>query len=100
MNIVIFGGSFDPVHLGHIKIALHVAEEYNATVYFVPAKISIWKSESVSIKDKLAMLHLVIDEHPSLKIDEFELNRPEETTYSIETVRYFKRNFLAIRFIS
>lgn len=93
MNIVIFGGSFDPVHLGHIKIAQFVAEEYNATVYFVPAKISVWKSESVSIKDKLAMLHLVIDDHPMLKIDEFELNRPEETTYSIETVRYFKKKF-------
>lgn len=93
MNIVIFGGSFDPVHLGHVKIASHVAEEYNATVYFVPAKISVWKHESVSIEDKLNMIKLAISDNPSLKIDEFELNREEETTYSIETVRYFKNKF-------
>ena len=93
MNIVIFGGSFDPVHLGHVKIASHVASEYNATVYFVPAKISVWKHESVSIEDKLNMLRLAIGDNPSLKIDEFELNREEETTYSIETVRYFKKKF-------
>lgn len=93
MNIVIFGGSFDPVHLGHIKIASYVAEAYNATIYFVPAKISVWKHASVSIKDKLNMLKLVTNDNPAFKIDEFELNRPDETTYSIETVRYFKKKF-------
>ena len=93
MNIVIFGGSFDPVHLGHVKMASFVAEEYNADVYFVPAKLSVWKSESVSIKDKLAMLRLALQGHPRLKIDEFELNREEEQTYSIYTVRYFKEKF-------
>ena len=93
MNIVIFGGSFDPIHLGHVKIALRVAEAYNATVYFVPAKISVWKHESVSIEDKLEMIKIAIHGHPQLKIDEFELNRPNETTYSIETVRYFKQKY-------
>ena len=93
MNIVIFGGSFDPVHLGHVKIASRVAERYDATVYFVPAKISVWKHESVSIEDKLNMLKLAIGDNPRLKIDEFELKRKEETTYSIETVRYFKNKY-------
>lgn len=93
MNIVIFGGSFDPVHIGHIKIANYVAEVYNATIYFVPAKISVWKTESVSIEDKLNMLKLATKDNPSFKIEEFELNRPEEQTYSIETVRYFKKKF-------
>ena len=93
MNIVIFGGSFDPVHLGHVKMASYVAEEYNADVYFVPAKISVWKSESVSINDKLNMLRLAIEGNPRLKIDEFELRRKEDTTYSITTVRYFKEKF-------
>ncbi|MCR4879753.1 MAG: nicotinate (nicotinamide) nucleotide adenylyltransferase [Bacilli bacterium] len=93
MNIIIFGGSFDPVHLGHVKIASYVAERYDATLYFVPAKISVWKHESVSIEDKLNMLKLAIGNNPRLKIDEFELNRPDETTYSIETVRYFKKKF-------
>ena len=93
MNIVIFGGSFDPVHLGHVKMAAYVAEEYNADVYFVPAKISVWKTASVSIEDKLNMLKLAIQDNPRLKIDEFELNRKEEQTYSITTVKYFKEKF-------
>lgn len=93
MNIVIFGGSFDPVHLGHLKMAAYVSEEYNADVYFVPAKVSVWKSESVSIQDKLAMLRLALEGYPRLKIDEFELNRPEPQTYSITTVRYFREKF-------
>ena len=92
-NIVIFGGSFDPVHLGHVKMAAYVSEVYNADIYFVPAKVSVWKSESVSIEDKLAMLKIALKDYPRLMIDEFELNREEKQTRSIITVRYFKEKF-------
>lgn len=92
-NIVIFGGSFDPIHLGHLKMALNVSEMYNADVYFVPAKVSIWKNESASKEDKLAMIKLTIEGYPRLKIDEFELNRPDPQTHSVITVRYFKEKY-------
>lgn len=92
-NIVIFGGSFDPVHIGHVKMANNVSEIYNADVYFVPAKVSIWKNASASKEDKLAMIRLAIENYPRLKIDEFELNRPDPQTYSIITVRYFKEKY-------
>ena len=93
MNIIIFGGSFDPIHIGHIKMAERAAKQYNATVYFVPSPIGVWKSESVSKSDKLNMLKLAIEGHEDFKIDEFELNSGKDTNYSIDTVRYFKTKF-------
>ena len=93
MNIIIFGGSFDPIHIGHIKMASIAAKKYDAIVYFVPSPIGAWKSESASKSDKLAMLKLAIEGHDNFKIDEFELNSGKDTNYSIDTVRYFKKKF-------
>lgn len=93
MNIIIFGGSFDPIHVGHVKIAERAAKEFNATVYFVPSPIGVWKSDSVSKSDKLNMLKLAIEGHDEFKIDEFELNSGKDTNYSIDTVKHFKEVF-------
>ncbi len=93
MNIIIFGGSFDPIHIGHTKMAERAAKIYDASIYFVPSPIGVWKSESVSKSDKLAMLRLAVEGHEEFKIDEFELNSGKETNYSIDTVRYFKNKF-------
>ena len=93
MNIIIFGGSFDPIHIGHTKIAERAALEYQATVYFVPSPIGVWKNESVSKEDKLNMLKLAINGHDNFKIDEFELNSGKDTNYSVDTVRYFAKKF-------
>lgn len=90
MNIVLFGGSFDPIHLGHIRIAEQVASIYDATVLFIPAKIGVWKHESISIDHKLEMLKIALEGHPKLKIDEYEVRSSEPINYSIDTVKHFK----------
>ena len=94
MNIIIFGGSFDPIHIGHLNMARKAAKDFNAVVYLVPSPIGIWKAQSISKTDKLNMLKLAIEGYDELKIDEFELNSGKDTNnYSIDTVEYFVKKF-------
>ena len=93
MNRIIFGGAFDPVHNGHINMALKAAKELDGEVIFVPARISVWKEVSASINDKMNMLRLAIKDKKNLSIDEFELNSEKDVNYSIDTVLYFKEKY-------
>ena len=90
MNRIIFGGAFDPVHSGHINMALKAAKELDGEVIFVPARISVWKEVSAPIEDKMNMLRLAIKDKKGLSIDEFELNSGKDVNYSIDTIRYLK----------
>jgi len=93
-KIGIFGGSFDPVHNGHIKLALLAQKQFNLNdVIFVPAKLAPHKQESfATVKDRLAMLKLALKPHRNFKISSFELNQ-KGTTYTYQTVAHFKKLF-------
>ena len=93
MNIIIFGGAFDPVHNGHINMAISAQKALNGDVFFVPARISVWKNDSVPVEDKINMLRFAIKGKENLFIDEFEINSGKEINYSIDTVLYFKEKF-------
>ena len=93
MNIIIFGGAFDPVHNGHINMAINAQKDLQGEVFFVPAPISVWKNKSVSKEDKINMLKLAIKGYEHFHIDEFELNSGKEVNYSIDTVKYFKNKY-------
>ncbi len=90
-NIILFGGDFNPVHNGHINMAV-AASKYlgEAPVVFIPAKIAIWKDESIDFKHKVNMIRLAIKDIPNMYISEWENENGKERTYSIETVRHFK----------
>ena len=92
MNRVIFGGGFDPVHLGHINMALLARDALNAEVIFVPAKVAIWKNDSIEQEHKLNMLKLAIEDYEGFTIDTFELDSKEQP-YSFETISYFKKKY-------
>lgn len=93
MNIIIFGGAFDPIHNGHINMAIKAQKDLDGEVFFVPAPISVWKNSSVDKEDKINMLKLAIKGHEHFHIDEFELNSGKDVNYSIDTVKYFKKKF-------
>ena len=93
MNRIIFGGAFDPVHNGHINMAIKAAKQLAGEVIFVPAPISVWKESSAPTKDKIAMLQLAIKDYKEFSIDEFEINSGKSVNYSIDTVRYFKEKY-------
>lgn len=95
-RIGIYGGSFDPIHLGHLIIAQTFVEQcFLDKCYLVPTKVSPFKTDSVSFfsdVDRLKMLELSIANNPKFELSTFEINNPE-VSYTINTVNHFKHNF-------
>lgn len=89
MNKIIFGGAFDPIHLGHLNMARIASKELNADVIFVPSPISVWKKASAPIEDKIAMINLSIHGLSRFSVDLFEVESGKSQNYSIDTIRYF-----------
>ena len=92
MNRVIFGGGFDPIHLGHINMAVIARNALDAEIIFVPAKVSVWKNDSVSAEHKLNMLKLAIKDYERFSVDTYELEQ-EEQPYSCQTLEYFRKKY-------
>ncbi|MBR5997328.1 MAG: nicotinate-nucleotide adenylyltransferase [Bacilli bacterium] len=92
MNRIIFGGGFDPIHLGHINMAIMAQKAYPGEVIFVPAKIAVWKSSSIHQEHKLAMVQIAIKNIPGFSVDTFELDQPEQPR-SYQTVEYFMKKY-------
>ena len=90
-RVALFGGSFDPVHRGHLFIAGRAVEACGLDrVIFVPC----WKSphkrgEQISdSEDRLAMLRLATAELAWAEVSEWEVSR-EEASYSWKTAEHF-----------
>lgn len=76
---LILGGTFDPVHVGHVHILSEVAKVISAQqAYFMPCGQSVEKSagEVTSAEHRLAMLSIVAQRDASLSIETYELNQP------------------------
>lgn len=91
MRIILFGGSFDPIHNGHINIALNAMEQINADkVIFIINNKSKDKECVATINDRLAMLKLATSPYDNFEINEFELKNENNISYTIDTIKYFK----------
>jgi len=90
-RVGIFGGSFDPIHFGHINLAIQLQEAHQLDeVGFFPAGQNPFKMKA-SLTDashRLAMLRLALEGIPSFFIDERELRR-EGPTYTVDTIKSF-----------
>jgi nicotinate-nucleotide adenylyltransferase len=92
MKIGIYGGTFDPVHIGHINLAIEMAESHNLDeIWFCPASINPHKRNSQTVKPeaRLQMLYLATADIPSFKVLDIELKRPAPS-YTIDTLRYLQ----------
>lgn len=98
--IAIYGGSFDPIHIGHLRLAEDVREYFGfRQVIFVPAYISLFKDgHFASPEDRKNMLHLAIKDNPYFSIDDFEIKKSGKS-YTIDTIKYFKKNYDNLFFI-
>lgn len=93
--LLLYGGSFDPVHNGHLRMARAASMKLNADVIFIPAAIPRWKNPVATPKQRLDMLKIALKEGgtPSFSIDLYEFNRTEEINYTVDTVAYFAKKY-------
>lgn len=91
MKIGLLGGSFDPVHCGHVAAAQDaLAEGPLDRVILIPAGQAPLKpgSPTASGADRLAMLRLATEDYPRLAVSDCELVR-DGLSYTVDTVRHF-----------
>jgi nicotinate-nucleotide adenylyltransferase len=91
-KIVLFGGTFDPVHLGHITVAEAVVEKIDAEqLIFIPTKRSPLKNSfpTAGNNHRIKMLSLAISGKKLFSLSDYELKDPGPG-YTIHTVRHFK----------
>lgn len=94
-RIALFGGSFDPVHLGHTRVARAAAQQIEAEhVIFIPAKCSPLKGflPHAGDEDRLRMIELAIQEDAAFAVNDCELRRPAPS-YTLDTVRQFQADY-------
>lgn len=94
-RIGLFGGSFDPVHLGHTMVArAALAEVELDQLFIIPAAQSPFKPEQspAPAADRLAWLRLAFGDEPRCEIDAQEIERAG-VSYTIDTVRDYAARF-------
>jgi len=95
MKIGLFGGSFDPVHLGHLLVARAAREEAGLDrLFFIPAAQSPLKPDlqPAPAADRLRWLRLALAGDATVEIDDQEIRRAGPS-YSIDTVRAYGQKY-------
>jgi nicotinate-nucleotide adenylyltransferase len=91
----LFGGTFNPIHYGHLRSAEEVVEALDLNqIWFIPAALPPHKAPAdvTPFEVRLAMTRLAVGRHPRLSVSDVEGRRPGKS-YSIETLRHFRGEF-------
>ncbi len=98
MKLGLFGGSFDPVHYGHLHLAWNVLQHFKLDrIYFIPCKQSVYR-ETISPKKVSAPHHRIrMLEKALQRISEFELDLQEterdEASYTLTTLKAYRQHY-------
>lgn len=87
-RIGLFGGTFNPIHFGHLNLAVEMFEKHElSSVYFFPAHLNPLKinHEQVLARHRLKMLELALEDNPNFFILQNELMRPPPS-FTIDTI--------------
>ena len=93
MKICLFGGSFNPIHKGHIKIAKEAINFLNLDkLIFIPCQKNPFKKNNyyVSGGQRIEMINLVLEN--KMEVSDFEIKR-QGFSYTIDTIKYFKNKY-------
>lgn len=87
----IFGGSFNPIHYGHLMICEYIKEEMGLDkVIFIPTGNPPHKELELSAKDRYEMVRLAISPNPDFEISDIETIRVKKS-YTVDTIRELKK---------
>lgn len=99
MKIAIVGGSFDPIHNGHIQLANQAIERLGVDeVWFMPTKSTPLKDHALTLdQERLAMIDLVVKTNPKFKVCTLELERRGKS-YTYDTLKELTQKYPENRF--
>lgn len=100
IKIGILGGTFNPIHLGHLILAQNAAEYCDLDkVLIIPSGISYFKNQAeiVSKKDRINMVNLSIEDNPLFEISTIETEK-EGNSYTYETILELQNNHINCEF--
>lgn len=84
---VLFGGTFDPVHNGHVVMAESLARAFpDATVHVIPNRQPPHRASQVSAEHRLEMLSMAMEGIPQITVNTIELDR-DGPSYTVDTLR-------------
>jgi nicotinate-nucleotide adenylyltransferase len=92
LRLGLYGGSFDPIHYGHLILARQALEDLSLDrVIFIPAAESPFKlnHSSAPAADRLAMVQLAVEGEPAFAVDPLEIGR-QAPSYTIDTARTYR----------
>ena len=95
MRLAVLGGSYNPIHIGHLMLADAVALRYGYdTIAFVPAFLSPFKDRhsGCTAENRLAMVKLAIADNPAFYCEPCEIRR-QGVSYTIDTLKFLKKKF-------
>lgn len=99
MKIGILGGTFNPIHMGHLMIAEHIRQEKSFDkILFIPTGDPPHKEVEVPGKKRTEMLRLAISDNKYFEMSSLEVNR-EGITYTVDTLRELKNIYDEIYYI-
>ena len=95
MDIALFFGSFNPVHVGHMIIASYIVEYTDVDQMWIvvsPHNPHKKKKSLAKDHDRLHLVHLAIGDHPKIKASNIEFDLPKPS-YTIDTLTYLKEKY-------
>jgi nicotinate-nucleotide adenylyltransferase len=101
MRAGIFGGTFDPIHFGHLITAQSVLQQRNLDkIIFMPCYISPHKTNKSSSAPihRLNMVKLAVEGHDKFNLSDYEIEK-KDISYTIETIRHLKKQYVELELI-